>query len=55
MPKVFPDMGSLIIPPAPLEKRGGNYKELLLKSPFKKGGFRGIWEHPNERNSWQTL
>jgi hypothetical protein len=40
--KVFSVKGSLIIPPAPLEKRGGNYKEWLLKSPFEKGGFRGI-------------
>jgi hypothetical protein len=28
-------------PLTPLWKRG-NYKELLLKSPFGKGGFRGI-------------
>jgi hypothetical protein len=28
-------------PPAPFKNRG-NYKELLLKSPFEKGGFRGI-------------
>jgi hypothetical protein len=24
------------------KKGGGNYKELLVKSPFEKGGFRGI-------------
>jgi hypothetical protein len=33
----------------------GNYKELLLNSPFEKGGFRGIWKPPNGRNLWQTL
>ena len=31
----------MLIPLTPLEKRG-NYKELLVKSPFEKGGFRGI-------------
>jgi hypothetical protein len=39
--KVFSNTGIRIIPPAPL-KKGGNYKELLLKSPFGKGEFRGI-------------
>jgi hypothetical protein len=29
-------------PPCPPLKKGWNYKELLLKSPFEKGGFRGI-------------
>ena len=29
-------------PDPPLKKEGGNHKELLLKSPFEKGGFRGI-------------
>jgi hypothetical protein len=29
-------------PPCPPLKRGENCKELLLKSPFKKGGVRGI-------------
>ena len=29
-------------PPCPSLKKGGNYKKLLLKSPFEKGGFRGI-------------
>jgi hypothetical protein len=28
--------------PLPPFKKGGNCKELLLKSPFEKGGFRGI-------------
>jgi hypothetical protein len=28
--------------PCPPLKNGGNYKELLLKSFFGKGGFRGI-------------
>jgi len=28
--------------PLPPFNKGGNYKELLLKSPFDKGGFRGI-------------
>jgi hypothetical protein len=36
--KTFSDMGSLIIP----LRKGGNFKELLLKSPFEKGRFRGI-------------
>jgi len=40
-------MGSLIIPPAPLKKKGGNYKELLLKSFFGKGGFRGDFRTSN--------
>ena len=35
-------MGSLIIPPLPPFKTGGNCKELLLKSPFDQEGFRGI-------------
>jgi hypothetical protein len=39
--KVRSAMGSLIIPLPPFDK-GGNYTELLLKSPFEKGGFRGI-------------
>jgi hypothetical protein len=30
-------MERLIIPPAPL-KKGGNYKEKLIKSPFDQGG-----------------
>jgi hypothetical protein len=29
-------------PPYPPFNKGGNYKELLLKSPFEKGGLRGI-------------
>jgi hypothetical protein len=29
-------------PLTPLYKMGGNYKELLEKYPFEKGGFRGI-------------
>ena len=29
-------------PPYPPLRKGGNYKELLLKSPFEKGGSRGI-------------
>jgi hypothetical protein len=37
----FSVKGSLIIFPAPL-KKGGNYKELVGKSPFAKGGFRVI-------------
>jgi hypothetical protein len=32
-----------------------NYIELLGKSTFEKGGFRGIWKPPNGRNLWQTL
>jgi hypothetical protein len=37
-------------PPAPLQKSGGNYKKLLLKSPFGKGGFRGIYSPQNRKN-----
>jgi len=29
-------------PPCPPLKKGGNYKKLQEKSPFEKGGFRGI-------------
>ena len=35
-------MGKPYNPPCPPLKKGGNYKELLLKSPFEKGGFRGF-------------
>jgi hypothetical protein len=44
LPKVFSAEGSLIIPPdrfSSLKKRR-NGKELIGKSPFEKGGFRGI-------------
>jgi hypothetical protein len=40
--KVFFDPGDPQIPPNPPVIKGGNYRELLLKSPFEKGGFRGI-------------
>jgi hypothetical protein len=42
MPKVFSHSGITLIPPNPPFRKGGNYKELLLKSPFEKGGLRGI-------------
>jgi hypothetical protein len=42
-------------PLCPPLKKGGNYKELLLKSPIDKGGLRGIWQPANGRNFWQTL
>jgi hypothetical protein len=45
MPKVLSVMAHALktkIPPNPPLEKGGNYKELLLKSPFGKGGFRGI-------------
>ena len=29
-------------PHLPPFKKGGDYKEMLLKSPLDKGGFRGI-------------
>ena len=29
-------------PPYPPLSKGGNYEKLLVKSPFEKGGFRGI-------------
>jgi len=40
--KSFFRYGKPYNPPCPPLKKGGNYKELLLKSPFEKGGFRGI-------------
>jgi hypothetical protein len=39
--KFFPLAESFKSPLPPFRK-GGNCKELLLKSPFEKGGFRGI-------------
>ena len=39
--KFFPLAESFKSPPPPFRK-GGNYKELLLKSPFEKGGFGGF-------------
>jgi hypothetical protein len=35
--------------------KGGNYVGFLWKSPFSKGGFRGIKEITVGRNFWQTL
>jgi hypothetical protein len=35
-------MGKLYNPPYPPLRRGGNYKELLVKSPFEKGGFKNL-------------
>ena len=29
-------------PPCPSLKKGGNYKKLLVKSPFEKGGFKNL-------------
>jgi hypothetical protein len=40
--KGFSRSGTLYNPPCPPFKKGGNYKELQEKSPFEKGGFRGI-------------
>jgi hypothetical protein len=40
--KSFFRSGKPYNPPCPPLKKGGNYKELLVKSPFDKGGFRGI-------------
>jgi hypothetical protein len=45
MPKVLSVMEYVLktkSPLTPLCQRGENYKELLEKSPFGKGGFRGI-------------
>ena len=42
LPKVSLDGGIMLIPPTPPLRRVGNDKELLLKSPFEKGGLRGI-------------
>jgi hypothetical protein len=42
LPKVLSAEGSLIIPPDPSLKKRKNCKELRGKSPFGKGGFRGI-------------
>jgi glycogen synthase len=38
-----------------VHNKGGNYKELHIKSPFDQGGFRGIWKPSHGRNFWQTL
>ena len=44
--KSFFRYGKAYNPPCPPLKKGGNYKELLLKSPFsEKGGFRGNTVH----------
>jgi hypothetical protein len=40
--KSFFQYGNPYNPPCPPLTKGGNYKKLLLKSPFEKGGFRGI-------------
>jgi hypothetical protein len=40
--KSFFRSGKPYNPPCPPLKKGGNYKELQGKSPFEKGGFRGI-------------
>ncbi len=40
--KSFFRSGKPCNPPCPPLKKGGNCKELLSKSPFEKGGFRGI-------------
>jgi hypothetical protein len=40
--KRFFRSGTSYNPPCPPLKKGGNYKELQEKSPFEKGGFRGI-------------
>jgi len=36
-------------PPYPPFRKGGNLPEFLLKYPFDKGGFRGIWKPANGR------
>jgi hypothetical protein len=38
----FCDYGKPSNPPEPPLRNLGNYKRLLLKSSFEKGGFRGI-------------
>jgi len=55
LPKVFSDGGINQIPPTPPFRKGGNLQEFQLRSPFDKGGFRGIWKPANGRNFWQTL
>jgi hypothetical protein len=42
LPKVFSDGGIMLIPTAPPLRKWGNYKELLVKSPFGKGGFKDL-------------
>ena len=39
--KYFP-MAAILIPPNPPLRKGLNYRKLLVKSPFEKGGLRGI-------------
>jgi hypothetical protein len=41
--KSFFRYGKPYNPPCPPFNKGGNYKELLLKSPFDKEGFIPIW------------
>jgi hypothetical protein len=58
MPKVSSVMAlaqKTKIPPNPPLEKGGNYKELLLKAPFGKGGFRGILKPASAMNLWQAL
>jgi hypothetical protein len=49
--KVFSDSGIILIPPAPLKKKGENYKESLRKSTFRKGG-RGDFSFLGVKHCW---
>jgi hypothetical protein len=42
LPKFSFGYGMPYNPPCPPLRKRGNYKDLLLKSPFEKWGFRGI-------------
>jgi hypothetical protein len=53
--KSFFRSGKPYNPPGPPLKKGGNYKELLLKSPFEKGGLRGNLRTSKRKELWQTL
>jgi hypothetical protein len=45
LPKVFSDDDIILIPPAPPLRKWGNYKEVLVKLPFEKEGFRANAVH----------
>jgi hypothetical protein len=48
--KIFSAKGSLIIPPAPLEKMGGTTRNLRGKSPFETGDLAGFKNLQGERS-----
>jgi hypothetical protein len=58
--KKFFRYGNSYNPPCPPLKKGGNCKELQLKSSFEKGGYRGIlrtstWEEFMQRYKYEIM